>query len=240
MPNPYFKFKQFTIFHDQCAMKVGTDAVLLGAWACKKPKESINKILDIGSGSGLISLMMAQRFDKAQVHGVEIEESCFEQSRNNVSESPFSDRIHLSLGSIQEYHPFEDLLFDVIVSNPPFFSNGYNIHDSTRDLARNNENLTFHHLWDAVDRLSHPETIFSVIIPINEGNDLMQIGLTLNWHVIRICEVSGSPTSKPKRLLIEFSKQHLEVRNTTLVLEQERGVKTDAYKKLTQDFYLDL
>lgn len=133
MPNPYFSFKQFTVYHDRCAMKVGTDGVLLGAWA---DVVSARNILDIGTGTGLISLMMAQRCN-ARIRAVDIDADAVEQARGNVAASPWQDRIEVELQDI--CHFTSETLFDVIVSNPPYFTDSLKCPGKQRNIARHTD-----------------------------------------------------------------------------------------------------
>ena len=152
-----FRFKQFEILQDRCAMKVGTDGVLLGAWA-----SGGTRILDIGCGTGLIALMMAQRFPAAQVVGIDIDEEACGQARENVTASPFGDRIDVAHCRLQDYSGEE---FDAIVSNPPFFLNSLKNPDSKRAMARHADTLPFRDLWQGVKRLLSENGIFSVVLP---------------------------------------------------------------------------
>jgi tRNA1Val (adenine37-N6)-methyltransferase len=135
-----FKFKQFEIHQDRCAMKVGTDGVLLGAWA-----PGGKRILDVGSGTGLISLMMAQRFPEAQVRGIDMDGEACEEAAENVAASPFADRVEIECCRLQDYHSEES--FDAIVSNPPFFLNSLKNPDSKRTMARHTDSLPFRDLF---------------------------------------------------------------------------------------------
>ena len=153
-----FKFKQFEIHQDRCAMKVGTDGVLLGAWA-----PGGKRILDIGSGTGLISLMMAQRCQEAQVIGVDLDAEACDEARENVAASPFADRVSIACCRLQDYESAEK--FDAIVSNPPFFLNSLKNPDSKRSMARHADSLPFRDLFLGVKRLLSEEGVFSAIVP---------------------------------------------------------------------------
>lgn len=261
MPNPYFQFKQFTIYHDKCAMKVGTDGVLLGAWAnTNNPKH----ILDIGSGSGLISLMLAQRFATAYITGVEIEENGYQQSIENVSQSPFANRIKIHNHSIQEYAnsrvnsisstksnaksqdsrlmPFigAPSSFDLIVSNPPFFHGAHTTGNINRDLARHSSGLLPQDLWKAVTLLSHENTVFCVILPILEGESFIQLANDFQWKLHQRINVKGQPNTKVKRLLLQFGQQEVPLRESSLIIEKQRGNYTSEFTKLVKAFYIKL
>ena len=153
-----FKFKQFEIHQDRCAMKVGTDGVLLGAWA-----PGGKHILDVGSGTGLISLMMAQRFPEAQVLGIDMDGEACEEAAENVAASPFADRVEIECCRLQDYHSAES--FDAIVSNPPFFLNSLKNPDSKRTMARHTDSLPFRDLFRGAKMLLSDDGVFSVIVP---------------------------------------------------------------------------
>ena len=161
MANDYFKFRQFTIHQGRCAMKVGTDGTLLGAWA--NAPLGTTRILDIGTGTGLIALMMAQRFPQAEVVGVDIDTDAVGQASENVEQSPFKDRIRILQMDITE---MTGVLFDTIVSNPPFFVDALICPDDQRTLARHTVNLTYDELMQTAYRLMTLDGCFSVIIPI--------------------------------------------------------------------------
>jgi tRNA1Val (adenine37-N6)-methyltransferase len=177
MPNPYFSFKQFTVYHDRCAMKVGTDGVLLGAWA---DVVSARNILDIGTGTGLISLMMAQRCN-ARIRAVDIDADAVEQARGNVAASPWQDRIEVELQDI--CHFTSETLFDVIVSNPPYFTDSLKCPGKQRNIARHTDFLDFDKLAGSAARLLHPEGVFSVIIPADGKESFLMAATRYGLHL---------------------------------------------------------
>jgi tRNA1Val (adenine37-N6)-methyltransferase len=238
MPNPYFKFKQFTIFHDKCAMKVGTDGVLLGSWAGKGTIP--RRVLDIGSGSGLIALMLAQRFLEAEIEAVEIEEQCAKQCEENASASPFKDRIKSINTSIQEFALKQDVKFDLLVSNPPFFIDSFTSENDQRNTARHNHSLRQHELLKAVTDLSHQKSVFAIILPVKEGELFIVKAREYPWYLNNQVYVKGSPESKEKRVLLEFTKSANQLVKNQLIIEEKRGVYTKEFSNLVKSFYLHL
>ena len=176
-----FKFKQFEIHQDRCAMKVGTDGVLLGAWA-----PGGKRILDIGSGTGLISLMMAQRCQEAQVIGVDLDAEACDEARENVAASPFADRVSIACCRLQDYESAEKV--DAIVSNPPFFLNSLKNPDSKRSMARHADSLPFRDLFLGVKRLLSEEGVFSVIVPSEVLDAFTSEAYLLGFCLVRQCD----------------------------------------------------
>lgn len=234
MPNSWFRFKQFIINQDQCAHKVGTDGVLLGTWVRHfNPK----KILDVGSGSGLISLMLAQRFPKAHITGIEKDQASFLQSQQNIQESSFKDRVTISHNDFLSCDLKEH--FDLIVSNPPFFKGAHTSGKEERDNARHELSLPHHILVEKAKSVLTKEGIFSVILPSEEAQEFVTIcesqGLFENYRT----EIKGQPDAPIKRWLMEFSFEPNTLKHTQLVLRDGEGNFSKAYKNLTQDFYLN-
>jgi len=238
MPNPYFKFKQFTIFHDKCAMKVGTDGVLLGSWAGKGL--SPQRILDIGAGSGLIALMLAQRFKSAEVEAVEIEELCAQQCKENVLASPYKNRVKTINSSIQEFAFSSKDKFDLLVSNPPFFIDSFTSDNDQRNTARHNHTLRQHEILQAVTDLSHHKSVFAIILPIKEGDLFIVKAREYPWYLNTQVYIKGSPESKEKRVLLEFTKSANPLTKSQLIVEEKRGVYTKEFSNLVKSFYLHL
>ncbi|MDO4181193.1 MAG: tRNA1(Val) (adenine(37)-N6)-methyltransferase [Bacteroidales bacterium] len=236
MPNPYFSFKQFTIHHDRCAMKVGTDGVLLGAWA---DVSAARHILDIGTGTGLIALMMAQRNPDARIVGIDIDREAVEQARENIADSPWKDRVEVVLQDVCTYHPSAS--FDVIVSNPPYFVNALKCPDGQRNAARHTDCLDFEGLTASVSRLLSPQGTFSVIIPTDGMEDFLRSASHHGLHLSRRTWVHTKPDASPKRVLLAFNRP--AEKNCTenhLVIELSRHVYSAEYTALTRDFYLKM
>lgn len=201
MPKP-FRFKQFTVHHDQCAMKIGTDAILLGAWATASAPQ---RILDIGTGSGVIALMLAQRFPAADVFAVEIDSAASEQAKANFADSSFRDRLTIAKSSVQDF--CSDVAFDLIVCNPPWFHDSLKPPDTQRSLARHNDSLSLHDLATAAVRLLSPGGRLSLILPLVEADAFCNLADDAGLHGYRRCQVRPTPDSEPKRQLLEFSNQ---------------------------------
>lgn len=234
MGSPNFRFKQFEVWHDRCAQKVGTDGVLLGAWA---QVEGCDSILDIGTGSGLIALMMAQRAPKAQVVGVEIDADAAQQARENVVRSPFRERIQIVQSDVRDYE--STVAFDCIVCNPPFFVEETLPDDSQRAMARHTALLDFSDLIKAVSRLMTPDGMFTVILPISCANEFVNQCFMNGMFLVRQCQITTVSTKPPKRVMLAFSKtKRGDNSYETLVLQERDGSRSEAYQRLTKDFYL--
>lgn len=231
-------------------MKVGTDGVLLGAWA-----EGGQRILDIGSGTGLISLMMAQRFPEAQVWGIDIDPDACMQARENVAASPFADRVgiaccalqnlseeHLVRGSEEliEMKEGEGNLFDAIVSNPPFFVNGLKNPDSKRAMARHSDSLPFSVLMRGVKRWLSDEGVFSAIVPADVLESFVSEAYCSGLSLVRQCGVKTVERKQPKRYLVAFSKRRTGMLDKcTEIMTDSDGNRSEWYAKITEEFYLE-
>lgn len=235
MPNDYFKFKQFTIYQDKCAMKVGTDGVLLGAWAnCKNAKS----ILDIGTGTGLITLMLAQR-SNAYVDAVEIDEQASLQAKENVAKSKWKDSIQILNTPFQEFCKSTNEKYDLIVSNPPYFQNSLFAPDKKRTDARHNSNLELKELLDGALDLLSDKGVFCLILPYLEGNYFILKASEKDLYCTRQTKVLPKPGREPKRLLLEFMKIKKPLVEQEIIIElNKRHEYSDAYKNLTKEFYL--
>lgn len=234
MPNTYFSFKKFTIHHDKCAMKVGTDGVLLGAWA--DVSESKN-ILDIGTGTGLISIMLAQR-SHAYITGIDIDSGAVEQAKENASASPWSDRIEICLADVNQYTP--SLTFDTIVSNPPFFIDSLKCPDQQRNTARHTDTLTMADLFGKAYCLLSANGHFSLIIPFDQTPQIIQTAERVGLYPSRHTKVHTRPGIPPKRSLLEFSKVQSICNEEDITIELERHVYSEEYIALTKEFYLKM
>ena len=233
MPNPYFQFKQFTIFHDQCAMKVGTDGVLLGAWTdCS----SASHILDIGTGSGLIALMLAQR-SGAAIDALDIDEGACRQTEFNVKNSKFKDRIHVIHSDLKDFTPNKK--YDLIVSNPPYFSNSLQAPDKQRNLARHNHTLSFEKLIEKSANLLTENGMIALILPSDAGDIIHSCAVNNGLFLSRKTLVSPKLETPPKRVLVEYSKINKIPEISELYIEKKRHVYSEEFRKLTEEFYLE-
>ncbi|WP_222983460.1 tRNA1(Val) (adenine(37)-N6)-methyltransferase [Flagellimonas meishanensis] len=233
-----FKFKQFTIHQDQCAMKVGTDGVLLGAWTSLE--HNPNAILDIGAGTGLIALQMAQRSNAELIDAIELDDAAYEQCVANFEESPWSDRLFCYHVDFDTFANEMEEHYDLIVSNPPFYEEDVSSGNISRDRARQTNALPFDGLVRGVVKLLGPEGLFSVIIPYKEEKGFLAMAGENGLYPKRITRVKGNPNSETKRSLLEmgFSKGLAKV--DELVIEMSRNQYTNAYIELTRPFYLKM
>ncbi len=301
MANPYFSFKQFTVWQEHAAMRVGTDGVLLGAWcdlsSCVSvviPDEStdrrqpenvcpadpsqildssnrdqtvwddhvqdereksacgaqngadaetkkVGRVLDIGSGTGVIALMVAQRTSNAQIDAVEPDSGSCEDALRNFAESPWADRLHLHGVTLQEYVSCyaEKVQYDLIVSNPPYFVDSLKAPDPVRNAVRHAVSLPFEELLDGVKTLLAEHGRFAVILPVTEGVLLEKLALERSLHCVRKCLVQTKPGVPPKRVMMEFGRKSVPLRSDLLIMETERQQEfTEEYRRLTRDFYL--
>lgn len=234
-----FQFKQFSIDQDRCAMKVGTDGVLLGAWT---PLENNPfSILDIGTGTGIIALMLAQRSHAEQIDALEIDEDAYEQATDNFENSPWNDRLFCFHAGLDEFVEEPEDEYDLIVSNPPFYSEDYKSSNDQRDLARFQDAMPFEDLIEAAALLLSENGIFSVIIPFKEEEKFLALANEHELYPLKITHVKGTPTSEIKRSLLAFSRT--ETNNfpiDELIIETARHIYTPEYIALTKDFYLKM
>ena len=235
MPNPYFAFKQFTVRHDRCAMKVGTDGVLLGAWT---DLSHSRRILDIGTGTGLIALMLAQRCMDARITAIDLDSAAVEQAQENIQASPWKDRIEALQQDICTYHP--NGTFDTIVSNPPYFIDSLKCPDGQRSTARHTDTLDADRLIGKASELLTSDGRFSIILPAEQTEDLIRVAGEKGLHPSRQTWVITRPGLSPKRILMEFRKTPVTLQPDELVVELERHVYSEEYIALTQEFYLKM
>lgn len=235
MPNPFFAFKQFTIRHDRCAMKVGTDGVLLGAWT---DLTGSSRILDIGTGTGLIALMLAQRCAQAQVTALDIDPDAVSQAQENIQASPWQERVGALLQDIRTYHP--DTLFDTVVSNPPYFVDSLKCPDGQRNTARHTDTLSLEGLVGKVAELLTLDGRFSLVLPFEQTENLVRLAAEYGLHPSRQTSVVTRPGLPPKRTLMEFRRTPVALQSDELVIELDRHVYSEEYIALTRDFYLKM
>ncbi len=236
--NKPFQFKKFTVNQDHCAMKIGTDGVLLGAWT--SIKNNPFSVLDIGAGTGILSLMLAQRTNAQTIEAIEIDVDAYEQCVSNFENAPWSDRLFCYHASLLEFATEVEDTFDLIICNPPFYSEDYKTENKARDLARFQDAMPFEHMVYAVSKLLSKNGLFSIVIPFSEEKRFTQLALGANLFPKRILHVKGNPNSKIKRSLIEFSFHKKEPVSSTLVIEKARHQYTQDYINLTKDFYLKM
>ncbi len=240
MPSPHFDFKQFRVCHDRCAMKVGTDGVLLGAWA---EVEGCRHLLDIGTGSGLIALMAAQRTagaagEKAQIVGIETDEAAALQAAENAGASPFAENICIVNAALQEHMAGKP--YDCILSNPPFFEEDLLPPDAARAAARNASSLPFATLIEHARRLLSVDGSLQVIVPTKACTRFIGLCAMNGLALKRRTDVCTTSRKQPKRTLLHFVRDpypELPISNTFTLCNAD-GSRSETYKELTKDFYL--
>lgn len=219
-------------------MKVGTDGVLLGAWA--PVNHNPYSILDIGAGTGVIALMLAQRSHAEQIDGIEIDEDAYEQAVDNFENSPWADRLFCYHAGLDEFMDEPEDEYDLIVANPPFYTDGYFSGDEQRNKARFTESLPFEDLAEAAGLLLSEDGILAIIIPFKEEHNFIALAKEEELYPFKITRVKGTAVTEIKRSLIAFSRDEKEVETDELTIEIERHNYTDAYIELTKDFYLKM
>ena len=219
-------------------MKIGTDSVLLGSWTSIETRPQ--SILDIGAGTGVLALMMAQRTSAQLIDALEIDDDAYEQCTENFENSPWSDRLFCYHASLNDFAAALDERYDLIICNPPFYSEDYKSSNRQRDLARFQDAMPFEDLLQGVSTLLQPNGLFSVVIPYSEEDRLMRLATSVRLHPQRKLLVRGNHHSKIKRSLIEFSFEHTQTNIDQLTIESDRHVYTDAYIGLTKDFYIHM
>lgn len=238
MPQNTFAFKQFTIVQDKCAMKVGTDAVLLGAWV---KTYGVRKALDIGTGTGVIALMLAQK-SGAHIDAIDIDHNAAIEAKDNVSNSPWKERVHVQNISLQDFSKITDEQYDLIVSNPPYFVDSLLSSEANRTAARHTVLLSFEDLIAGVKKMLNKEGKLYVILPVREGEQFIQLAATHGLHLRRITRVKSTPDKIEKRWMMQFGfHSKPQISDSVLVMEKDPQVRhsyTDEYKELTKEYYL--
>lgn len=235
-----FIFKQFEVQQDRCAMKIGTDGVLLGAWA--DIPENTNSILDIGTGTGVIALMMAQRTSAQLIDALEIDENAYEQAVENFEQSDWGDRLfcyHAEFGEFVEEMQDEEK-YDLIISNPPFYNSDYKTTSEERDIARFQDALPFNLLLEGSTYLLSKKGKLAVIIPKNQEENFLDIAKNFGLFPEKITYVKGSPTAEIKRCLILLNLNPTKTVIDELIIEHDRHQYTKEYKNLVSPFYLKM
>ncbi len=231
--NSYFKFKQFRIEQDQCAMKVTADASLFGAIV---DVESSERILDIGAGTGLLSLMAAQR-SKAIIDAIELDRSASEQCRQNFKESPWSERLRVIHSAIQSY---EAEPYDTIICNPPFFENSLKAPDEQRSLARHTDSLTFDELSRDIKRLLSPTGQAWVLLPIRETSSFLQNAERHNLHIIQLISLQSTVNRPAHRNFIVLGSHAKACVESSVIVFEDKPVYSQKAQQLLSSYYLAL
>jgi len=232
MSNQYFDFKRFRIEQESCSMKVGTDGVLLGAWF---PVEPGMRVLDIGTGTGLVAIMAAQR-GASHIDAVEIDPDAAGQAQKNASNSPWRDRIDVVCTDISDFTA--DYKFDRIVCNPPFFRNSLRCPDEGRNTARHNDSLSFERLIECSAGLLGDDGLLCVVLPFDAVETFVKCALNEGLNLCRKTDVITAPGKTPKRSLLAFGKHCVELKTDVLIMCDSDGKETSDYVILVKDFYL--
>ncbi|QOI98684.1 MAG: methyltransferase [Flammeovirgaceae bacterium] len=233
--NDYFQFRQFRVSHRRSSMKVGTDAVLLGAWA---DVSGINTVLDAGTGTGVIALMLAQRTaGQVKIDAVEIDHQAASDAYENFSVSPWTDSMHLFHTPLQHFIPRQK--YDLIISNPPFFVNSLKPPDASRKVARHTDSMKFDDLIAlAIKYLQRPTGRLAIILPPAEGALFTRLAAANGLFLNRECTFRTRTHKPPERKLMEFSFIHTDLQTEVLCLYEHSDVWSAPYKELTAPFYL--
>jgi tRNA1Val (adenine37-N6)-methyltransferase len=238
-----FVFKQFKIHQDRCAMKVGTDGVLLGAWA---DVQDVQSILDIGTGTGVIAIMLAQKTQNASgntegatIHAVEIDDLAVNQARDNMAGSPFAQRLTVFHDSIQDFAKKQTEKYDLVVSNPPFFTGGTLSSNGDKTNVRHTVKLPHGDLMNATRELMHKNGRFCVILPLIEGLRFIEISRTYGFYLTRRTDVRPKQDKGIERLLLQFELSNRTFSHDELIIQNSRDERdyTEGYRDLTKDFY---
>ena len=229
-----FHFKEFSISQEVSSMKVGTDSVILGAWT---PAYQPQRILDIGAGTGILSLMMAQRFPQALIHSIEIDAETAQECKQNITSSPWKGRITVFQTDIRDFSASNS--YDLILSNPPFFSEDTHSPNQKRSLARASHSLPFAQLLNCVNKFLSPKGTFSVVIPYKEETSFLQEATYYSLYPLQKLYLKGTPSSPIKRSFLLLSRQQVtQILTKLLIVEKERHQYTEEYQELTKNFYL--
>jgi tRNA1Val (adenine37-N6)-methyltransferase len=237
MPNDSFAFKQFIINQGNCAMKVSTDAVLLGAWVIPNGSKTI---LDIGTGTGVIALMLAQK-SIAHILAIDVDKKSAEQAKNNVDESKFKNNITVTHQSFQSLTASYEQKFNLIVTNPPYFIDSLKSLGDGKNLAKHNDSLSFEDLLNGVKKMLDDKGKFCVILPKNEAKIFRELAQTKGLYLSKLLRVRTKPDKETeKRHLMQFEFRETEFSESTLIIEEIESRKyTEAYKEFTKEYYLN-
>ncbi len=241
MPNSYFQFKQFTIHQDQCAMKVCTDACLFGAWVGRKVesgqltvnRKNTSRALDIGTGTGLLALMLAQKFDGI-IDAIDIQSTAVQQATTNAADAAWSERIHVHHTDLSKW---QSSSYDLIVSNPPFYEKDLKSPDSQRNLALHDTGLTLTSLFENVFRLLKPHGKFALLLPAHRQTEAIELAEQRGWNASELVRVCQTEKHTPFRVMFWFEKA-VTAGEEKIIRIKENGVYTEAFTELLKDYYL--
>ncbi len=241
MPNLYFQFKKFIVYQDKCAMKVCTDSCLFGAWASDvlyKRKTAVRSILDIGAGTGLLSLLVAQKLCKASIDAIEAEEMSARQANENFSGSPWKDRLHIYNCRIQDFIP--DKEYECIISNPPFYENDLLSQNHEKNQAHHNTGLTLQKLLQSIKRMLSNDGIFFVLLPFRRTKEFQKIAAESGFFSNEQVLVKQTEKHPPFRSLTMFSGKNILFEPTEIIIKNNRDQYTSSFTHLLKDYYLHL
>lgn len=235
MANNYFQFKQFLIEQDNCAMKVGTDSVLLAALTSVN---NVKNALDIGTGTGILALMLVQKNPAIQFDTIEIDELAFLQASKNFSTSKFSNQIKPHLKALQQF--VANKQYDLIITNPPYFisKSNYSIADLQRAKARHDNDLTFEELIDCVQKMMSQQGVFKLILPNNEGVIFKKLALQKGLFCSESIFIKPKISKSSNRVIMSFINQNVAETETAFIIYNEDNTQTEGYKNLTSEYYL--
>lgn len=236
MKNTVFHFQHFSVRQRDSAMKVGTDGVLLGAWA--NIESEAQQLLDVGTGTGLIALMLAQRFPQIHLDAIEIDPNAAGEAQYNFSKSLWANRFELYLNSFADFFSNPPKKYDHLVCNPPFYTDGYPIENKSRDCARSNKNLSYKILFEGVSILLTARGKFSLIVPVASSTIVAELAQLHGLFLQRETKVRGNKAAPYKRLLLEYTRVKCKPTKTCLTLETQRNIRTPEHQQLVDTFYL--
>jgi tRNA1Val (adenine37-N6)-methyltransferase len=231
-----FRFKQFTIKQDKVAMKVGTDSILLGSWLKLSNKPST--ILDVGTGSGLLALMMAQKHPSSSITAIEIDAAAYNQAEQNIKESLWGNRINTVHVDAKVWNPKEK--FDLIISNPPYFSNSLLANTKSRTQARHQKGFTLNDLCELWQRLGSETSQLACILPVDEAEILIKLIQDIGFYLEDYTAIFSKVNTKPNRAIMLFAKEKAPTTMSELYIRNEKGSYSKDFIELTKDFYLEL
>ena len=237
MPNSFFKFKQFIIHQDQCAMKVCTDACLFGAIIANN-KNKFNTALDIGTGTGLLSLMFAQKHLESTIDAIEIEEQTYYKAKSNIEQSDFSKNIQVHLTDIKYF--LTEKQYDIIFSNPPFYTNDLKSPNDVKNIAHHSSLLSFEDLIKSVKNLLKTDGIFYVLLPFKVEYDFVALSISKGFFIEKIINIKQTPHHKYFRSIISFTRTNKEVEVEEIIIKLNETAYSIEFKNLLNDYYLNL
>ncbi len=241
MSNTYFQFKQFTVHQEYCAMKVCTDACLFGAWVAEKAgsnEVTVDRVLDIGTGTGLLSLMLAQQ-STGMIDAIEIDKAAAKQAGENFAASPWKSRLRIYRSPAQAFSQPDNLPYDLILSNPPFFEHDLKSDDHKRNLALHSSELKLDELLLAVDRLLSPNGHFVILLPFHRNEAFKTMAFEKGYYLHHVMTVKQTQQHNYFRSMLLFGRKEVPSMQSVIII-RENGLYTDSFRQLLKDYYLYL